>query len=57
MHFLAGICHYFEFMSAKDENNMVCCTLCAGDKVLSSFKEQDVKFEETFGVAAQLKSV
>ena len=30
--------HYFEFVSAKDENIKVRCTLCAGDKVLSSFK-------------------
>ncbi|KAI2647786.1 E3 SUMO-protein ligase ZBED1 [Labeo rohita] len=30
--------HYFEFVSAKDDNIKVRCTLCAGDKVLSSFK-------------------
>ena len=43
--------HYFEFLSAKDENNKVHCTVCAGNKV-SSFKNT-VKFQETFGVAAQ----
>lgn len=30
--------HYFEFVSAKDDNIKVRCTLCAGNKVLSSFK-------------------
>ena len=31
--------HYFEFVSAKDGNIKVRCTLCAGgDKVLSSYK-------------------
>ena len=36
--FLAGSSHYFEFVSAKDDNIKVHCMLCAGDKVLSSFK-------------------
>ncbi|CAL9692113.1 unnamed protein product [Knipowitschia caucasica] len=30
--------HYFQFVSAKDDNIRVRCTLCAGNKVLSSFK-------------------
>ena len=31
--------HYFEYLSAKDGNIKVRCTLCAGgDKVLSSYK-------------------
>ena len=38
MRFLAGNSHYFEFVSAEDENIKVRCTLCAGDKVLLSFK-------------------
>ena len=32
--------HYFEFVSAEDENIKGHCTLCAGDKVLSSFKNK-----------------
>ena len=36
--FLVGNSHCFEFMSAKDENIMVRCTLCAGDKLWSSSK-------------------
>ena len=30
--------HYFEFASAKNDNIKVRCTLCVGNKVLSSFK-------------------
>uniref|UniRef100_A0AAZ1X2X1 BED-type domain-containing protein n=1 Tax=Oreochromis aureus TaxID=47969 RepID=A0AAZ1X2X1_OREAU len=30
--------HYFEFLSTKDFNINVCCTLCVGEKVLSTFK-------------------
>uniref|UniRef100_A0A8C6M409 BED-type domain-containing protein n=1 Tax=Nothobranchius furzeri TaxID=105023 RepID=A0A8C6M409_NOTFU len=30
--------HYFEFLSAKDFNIKVRCTLCVGEKVLSTFK-------------------
>lgn len=30
--------HYFDFISVKDDNIKVRCTLCAGDKVLSTFK-------------------
>ena len=30
--------YYFEFVPAKDENIKVCCTLCARNKPLSSFK-------------------
>ncbi|KAJ8011289.1 hypothetical protein DPEC_G00056600 [Dallia pectoralis] len=30
--------HYFEFVSAKDDNIRVRCTLCAGNNVLSTYK-------------------
>ena len=36
--FLSWKYSHFEFVSAKDENIKVHCALCAGDKVLSSFK-------------------
>ena len=36
--------HYLEFVSAKDGNIKVGCTLCAGGDYIT--------FEETFGVAA-----
>ena len=32
--------HYFEFVSAKDDNVKVRCTLCAGGKALSASKTQ-----------------
>ncbi len=28
-------CHYFEFVSAKDRNILVCCQLCGGTKTFS----------------------
>ena len=37
--------HSFWAVSAKDENIKVCCTLCAGDKVLSSFKNMTSNLE------------
>ena len=41
MHFFCWkFSRYFEFVSAKCENIKVRCTLCAGDKVLSSFKSR-----------------
>ena len=47
--------HYLEFVSAKDERIKVCCILCAGDKIATiKLQKHDVKFEESFGVAAQL---
>ena len=46
---------HFEFVSARDENINVHCTVCAGDKV--SKLQKHVKFEEMFGVGAQLSLV
>ena len=45
--------HHFEFVSAKVDNNKVCCTLCWRQSTIKLQKHK-VKFEETFGVAAQL---
>ena len=39
---LAGDSHYFEFVAATDENIKVCRKLCAGNKLLSSFKNMTV---------------
>ena len=46
--------HYFEFVSAQDENIKERCTLCAGYKVLSSFKK--IWSGSTAQLSLQIKS-
>uniref|UniRef100_A0A3Q2D1X7 BED-type domain-containing protein n=1 Tax=Cyprinodon variegatus TaxID=28743 RepID=A0A3Q2D1X7_CYPVA len=38
--------HYFEFILVKDDNIKVCCTLCAGDRVWSTFKNTTLNLKK-----------